>query len=210
MRVTVPVALLLAVLAGGVPLAARAAPPQADPDWPCHQRLVPELTGATYWNGPALPDAADWRHDKAVATVVLAVSPRDVPADEGEKTLTAFADKVPKARRATVYPKTFAGIVEEVNRQRGVVIARLKELAHRQREVGDLVSHATNELQAIPADVTDPDKRQQRTEIVQRRDYLIRSFEEVERTLRYTCEVPVDLEARLGTYARVLGERLGN
>ncbi|WP_049974667.1 hypothetical protein [Azospirillum sp. B4] len=206
MRILIALALMMAATP------ALAAPPggQPNPDWPCRQRLVPTLTGATYWNGPALPDHVDWRADKRVAAVVRDVAPRTVPVEDGEKALTRFADTVAKGQRAAVYPKVFAGIVEEVNSQRGDVITRIQELGHRQREMGELVSKATNELQAIPAETTDPDKQQQRAEIVQRRGYLIRNFEEVERTLRYTCEVPVDLEARLGTYARVLGDRLGS
>ncbi|MBB6253722.1 hypothetical protein [Nitrospirillum iridis] len=209
MRILIPMTavLLLATAAHAAPLAG---PDQANPDWPCKQRLVPRLTGATYWSGPPLPEHADWRADKRVAAVVQAVAPREVPADEGEKQLTRFADTVPKGQRAALYPKAFAGIVEEVNRQRGVVITHIQDLARRQRDIGDLVSKATNELQAIPPDTAAPDKQQQRAEIVERRGYLIRNFEEVERTLRYACEVPVDLEARLGGYARVLGDRLGS
>ncbi|TWB71959.1 hypothetical protein FBZ87_106203 [Nitrospirillum amazonense] len=206
MRLLLSLALILASTS------ALAAPPppagQANPDWPCHQRLVPQLTAATYWGGPPLPEHVDWRADRRVAAVVQATAPREIPADEGEKALTRFADKVPKGQRPTVYPKVFAGIVEEINSQRAGVITRIQDLAHRQRDMGDLVSKATTELQAIPAETTDPDKQQQRAEIVQRRGYLIRNFEEVERTLRYTCEVPVELEARLGTYARVLNDRL--
>ncbi|MDE1149910.1 MAG: hypothetical protein PW843_25445 [Azospirillaceae bacterium] len=197
--------LLTTLLAAGT---ARAQALQTDPDWPCHQRLVPQLTGATYWSGPALPDHADWRADKRVAPVVLAITPREVPAEDGAKDLARFADKVPKGRRAILYPKAFAGIVEEVNRQRTEVIDRIRDLARRQRDMGDLVSHATTELQALPADTADAAQQQQRAEIVQRRGYLIRNFEEVERTIRYSCEVPVDLEARLGSYARVLTDRL--
>ncbi|WP_145750507.1 hypothetical protein [Nitrospirillum amazonense] len=200
---------LTLILAAGTALAAPPPPAgQTDPDWPCHQRLVPQLTAATYWGGPPLPEHVDWRTDKRVAAVVQATAPREIPADEGEKALTRFADRVPKGQRTALYPKVFAGIVEEINSQRGGVITRIQELAHRQRDMGDLVSKATTELQAIPAETADPDKQQQRAEIVQRRGYLIRTFEEVERTLRYTCEVPVDLEARLGAYARVLTNRL--
>src|SRR4051812_12032042 len=45
-------------------LATVAAAP-ADPDWPCVQRLVPTLTAATLWAGPA--PKGDWHADKEVA-----------------------------------------------------------------------------------------------------------------------------------------------
>jgi hypothetical protein len=37
---------------------------------------------------------------------------------------------------------------------------------------------------------------------------VTRAFESTQRTMRYACEVPVQLEARLGRYARFLQARL--
>ena len=39
---------------------------------------------------------------------------------------------------------------------------------------------------------------------MQRRTFLIREYEEIERTIRYACEVPGALEARLGSFAQAL------
>jgi hypothetical protein len=43
---------------------------------------------------------------------------------------------------------------------------------------------------------------------VQRRDFVIRTFQETERTMRYACEVPVELEGRLGSFAKALEAKL--
>jgi hypothetical protein len=185
-----------------------AAAPTTDADWPCKQRLVPELTGATLWNGPPLPADGKWQSDKRVAAIVVAVSSRDLPIEEGRVQLGKFVDGVKPAERKTILPEVFAGIVDEVNRQRDAIITRIRELTHRQRDIGDVVSKVTTELQQIPEDAQGADA-QRREEIVQRRGYVIRAFEEAERTMRYACEAPVDLEARLGDYARLLQDRLG-
>ncbi len=38
-----------------------------DPDWPCVQRLMPEISAATVWGGPSLDDAAlAWRETPAI------------------------------------------------------------------------------------------------------------------------------------------------
>ena len=44
--------------------------------------------------------------------------------------------------------------------------------------------------------------------MAQRLAFVIREFEEAEQTLRYACEAPVALEARLGAYARALQKAL--
>jgi hypothetical protein len=180
--------------------AAAAAPPTQDPDWPCVQRLVPMLSAGSYWNGnpPAAND--DWHSHKAVAALVEEVAPRDAPADQGAAKLRAFAASLPPQERSTTLPLVFAGLVDETNRQRSEIIDSLRALSRRQRALGDIVARVTAELRALPADAA-ADKR---AEVVQRRDFLIRQFEEINRTTRYACEVPVQLGARLGTFAQAL------
>jgi len=202
--------LALALVAGAAAIAppALAAIPGADPDWPCQQRLVPELTGATLWNGPALPTDAKWQSDKRIAGLVTSVASRDLPIEEGEAQLGKFVDGIKPAERKTLVPEIFVGIVGEVNRQRSDIITRIRELTRRQKSVGDVVAKVTAELEQIPEDAQG-DEAKRRDEIVQRREYVIRMFDETERTMRYACEAPVNLEARLGDYARLLQAKLG-
>lgn len=179
----------------------------ADPDWPCQQRLVPELTAGTYWNGPAFPENVDWRADPKIAELVATAASRDVPADQGEARLTAFADTLPPDQRKAVLPELFAGLVDAINQQRHDVIVSLKELSRRQKSIGGLVDKVTDELRNAPL-AADTANAGQRDEIEQRRNFLIRTFQQTQRTIRYACQVPTDLEARLGSYARLLQAKL--
>ncbi|MFC7556923.1 hypothetical protein ACFQU7_39010 [Pseudoroseomonas wenyumeiae] len=56
LRSTVLPALLALGMALSAAAGARAAT-AADPDWPCVQRLVPNLTAAGVWSGPVPPRA---------------------------------------------------------------------------------------------------------------------------------------------------------
>lgn len=186
---------------------AQAAPPGTDPDWPCHQRLVPELTAATFWSGPPLSAKADWQANPKIAAEVAAVAPRDVAVDDAVASLNRFAAALKPAERKTLLPMLFLGIVDETNRQRSEIIDRIEELDRRQRGVGDTVAKITTELAAIPETAQGEDAKR-RDEIVQRRDFVIRTFQETERTMRYACDVPVELEARLGSFAKALEAKL--
>lgn len=194
--------------AAGLGLAAlalgAAGPPPGDPDWPCVQRLVPRLTAATIWGGH---DAAgDWRADPEVAAVVAAVAPRSVPAQDGARQVERLVAALPPAERPARSALLFAGLVEETNGQRAQVIDRLRATARRQRALTELTSKITAELRALPADAP----LAQREEVTSRRAFLIREYEDIERTVRYACEVPVRMEAKLGTLAQALQRGLAD
>jgi hypothetical protein len=196
--------LLVAALTGWASAATTAAP-ASDPDWPCVQRLVPNLTVGTYWTAVPVPRDADWRTNPAVAALVGRVAPRSVLTEQGVAALDAFAAGLPLDARAALLAETFAGLVDETNRQRGDVIERIKELTRRQRALGNLVAQISDELRAVPAEGADAARRD---EIVQRRALVIRGIEQTQQTMRYACDVPVQLEARLGAFARALQGKL--
>ncbi len=185
-----------------------AAPPAADPDWPCQQRLVPHLSPATYWTGPAPPAGVDWHADPKLSALIEAISPRDVPTEDGIAKLTAFAQSLPAAERAKSVSLAFTALVEQTNEERDGVIARLKSLGARQRSLATRIESDEAALQAIPADASG-DQAAERAGITERHDLLVRSYHDIGETIRYACQVPSDLDARLGAYARALQALLG-
>jgi hypothetical protein len=187
------------VLAG---VAARPAPPAQEPDWPCQQRLVPELAAAAYWNGPLPSGSGDWRADPAVAALVERIAPRRVSTEEGLAAIAAFARNLSGDRRRRL-ALVFVGLLQQSDRERAHLITELKEIGHRQRALAMLVGRLGTELDAIPANATG-EAAARRNDLQQRHDFTARSFEEIQRTIRYACDAPVALDARLGAWARAL------
>ncbi len=179
-------------------LLAAAGPPSKDADWPCVQRLVPTVTAGTFWAGPQ--PTGDWRGNPQVAALVAEVAPRSVPREAGVSRLEAFAADLPPPDRRELLPLVFAGLVDETNAERTQIIERLHAIARRQRGLTDVVGRVTAELRGLPADAPEA----KREEVADRRAFLIRDYESVERTIRYACETPVQLDARLGAFARAL------
>jgi hypothetical protein len=180
-----------------------------DPDWPCRQRLVSTLTAATFWSGPT-PDAdADWRADPAVAALVQRITPRNVPVAEGEKAIGAFLDGLAPEQRNREVPLAFAGLLDETNRERTDLISRIKQFTRRQRSLADLIERLTAELNGIPENAAGADA-ERRADLEQRRFFTTKAFQDAERTIRYACDAPVQLEARLGAYARRLQAALND
>jgi hypothetical protein len=197
------------VLALGLAFAAavnaHSAPPRApDADWPCQQRLVPKLTAATYWSGQALEGLDDWRADPQVADLVRRLAPRRVSTQEGLSEIAAFVRTISNDRPRR-FALVFRGLLEETDRERAGLIEELKEIGRRQHELADLVARLAAELNSIPPDAGG-EAAAKRIDLQQRHDFTARNFEEIQRTIRYACETPVELDALLGAWARALQE----
>jgi chromosome segregation ATPase len=163
---------------------------------------VPELAAANYWSTPTPADLGDWRADRAVADLVQRLAPRRVSTQEGLTEIAAFARTL-SSNRGRELALAFRGLLDESNSERARLIEELEEIGHRQRELADLVSRLATELRTIPANATG-DAAARRIDLEQRHDFTERNFEEIQRTIRYACEAPVALDARLGAWARAL------
>lgn len=191
---------LAAALLAPAPL--RAAPQPEAPDWPCVQRLVPELSPGTVWQGPPIDRALDeWRADPEVVELVNEIAPRRVPVETAEATAARFitADPAGQEQRASLL---FAGLFDTLNRERGEVITGLERLTRRQREFVRAIEADAARLRALQrSDAAEPAAVQELTDRV---NWQTRIFEERRRTIRYVCEVPVLIEKRLFVLGRAM------
>jgi hypothetical protein len=191
-------AAVLACSIGPVAAASR----NADPDWPCVQRLVPKLSPGLFWAGPGIDNAAEWRKEPDVVALVEKITSRKITADRGKEAIGAFVQGAGEDK-PRLLALAFAGLLEETNRQRSDLIERIQAFARRQRDLADIASRAGEELSKIPPDATG-DEAARRKDLEQRHQYVSLAFQESQRTVRYACEAPVQLESRLGEYARAL------
>jgi hypothetical protein len=193
----------LALLAAALPAPGYALPPgaQKNPDWPCQQPLLSTLSAASLWSAPK--PAGDWHADPKVSALVAQISPRDVSNEDGVAAIAAFMKGLTPDERATLPALAFAGLLDETNRERSEIIDRLEDFGQRQRNLAALVSRMTAEHDAVPADATGDDAKR-KLDLEQRLVYSTRAFQGLQSTIRYACEVPGALEARLGAYAQAL------
>jgi hypothetical protein len=140
----------------------------------------------------------DWRADAEVAELVLRLAPRHVTTEEGLVTIAAFIKSL-AGDRSHRLALVFRGLLAETDRERSDLIERLRQMGRRQRELVELIARLADELKSVPSGDTD-----KRVDLEQRHDFTARNFEEIQRTIRYVCETPVALDARLGAWARAL------
>ncbi|CDX13006.1 conserved exported hypothetical protein [Mesorhizobium plurifarium] len=195
--------LVVAILAPGT----NAGAATADPDWPCVQRKVPQLSLGQVWNGPDLPPSAkDWSDDASVSALVEDVAARRLPLGDAQKKIRDFAASLPAEQLATKMAMLMQGMFDHMDAERSHVIAGISRYAHRQLEMAaDLRKQASDvdTLRAKPD--ADPDEVERRTDQL---NFATRIFTERAQSLTYVCDVPTIIEQRLYQLAKTVSETL--
>ena len=193
-------------LAGLLGLCANATAAGPDPNWPCQQPLVQNMTAAMIWSGPPVDKIGDWRADPSVSALVERIAPRNVSAKDGEAAIQAFLKSLRGDRKKRI-TLAVAGLLDETNDQRSQVIDRLKDMAERQRSLSDLVNRLSLQVGTLPPD-EQRNPSPEHKELVDRWTFTTQAYTQMQQTMRYACEIPGRIDSRMGAYARALAAGL--
>ena len=196
--------LTLGVAMGATTVATPAPPASRDPDWPCQQIKVPQLSLAAAWSGPALDRQQDgWRQDPQVVDLVQELAQRRVPIEQAQDKIRAFVaqaatDKQPKLL------ELLAGLFSVLNDERSTVIAGLDRFGARQKELASELRDDNERLRVMQADPAA--KASDVEQMAQRVTWEARVFQDRRQALSYACDVPGKIEQRLFALARIIRE----
>ncbi|MGE4562567.1 MAG: hypothetical protein AAEC10_06500 [Rhodospirillales bacterium] len=181
---------------------------QVDPDWPCIQRYVPEISAATIWGGPPVHNFQGvWSERPRIHDLVAGLTARRTGPEQAERDITTFAGTLPGGEKKAVLTSLFAGVLEAVNDKRRVMIKRIREYARQQRVRVDRIEIKLIEFDRIKEN-TSPVDRAKAEELRQELEMATRIFEDRERSISALCELPVKLESTLGALTRVISSHL--
>ncbi|WP_245483350.1 hypothetical protein [Mesorhizobium sp. M7A.F.Ca.US.002.01.1.1] len=184
-----------------------AAAANTDPDWPCMQRKVPQLSLGQIWNGPELPATAkDWAKDPGVSALVDAVAARRTPIAQAQKEIKDFATSLPPEQVATKMTMLVQGMFDHMDAERSLVISGISRYAHKQLEMAAQLRKEASEVDALRAKAdADPDEVERRTDQL---NFATRIFNERVQSLTYVCDVPTIIEQRLYQLSKTVSETL--
>jgi hypothetical protein len=195
----------LAVLLVTVPALAQ---PQNDPDWPCIQRLVPELAPAALWPRAELPPVeGDWRADPQIGRLASTLVDRDTPLENAAGLMEELVADAPPERATERLGGLFQAVLDTANAERDRMIEGIKRFARRQRDLAARITADTSRLRDLEAQATGP-ALGEAAEIRERRDWDTRVYDERERAMALLCEQPVFVDQRVYAAARLIAERL--
>jgi hypothetical protein len=194
---------LLASVAVSPVVAVAAAP--VDPDWPCIQRLVPELTASQLWAGPALESTTESADSPGLAGLAHELASRATPLEQAEQAINRFAgDLAPQARSAQL-TLLFHEVLELINQERGQIIAGIKRYTRKQRRLADKIAQDSRQIGNLQPG-TVPDAQTQ--ELLNAKQWDVRVYEDRQHVLRQICEQPVLLDQRAFALSRAMQARL--
>ena len=197
------ISLVSALLIPGQSLAAA----NTDPDWPCVQRKVPELSVAQVWTaGELAPGAGDWKKDDALARLVATISARKTPLEDAQKQIEDYAAGLAPAQAKEKLEQMFQGVFDTLNGERKQVIAGIARYAGKQRDMAADVRKSASEVDRLRRQ---PDVDQ--AELAKRSDQLAwetRIFQERVHSLTFVCEVPTIIEQRLYSLSKIIAQAM--
>nr|WP_294506747.1 hypothetical protein [uncultured Rhodopila sp.] len=198
MKLIAPIIALLA----GCATAATAAPRNSDPDWPCQQVKVAELSVAAFWSGPAVePATSGWQTNDAVAALVAAVTQRRLPMEAATQRIATFARDAGEERDRTM-PLVFAGVFDVLNREREKVIGGLDRFGQRQKTLAEGLRQDGEALRSAQT-ATPPDDAKV-SELTQRLLWDQQFFDARRQSLSFACDLPTIIEQRLYGLAQAI------
>ena len=125
--------LAAALLAAGSPDAAATG---EDPDWPCVQRLVPEIAPAVVWAGPPIESVDGAAANPLVEELATELAARRVSIEEATAQVEQFAGTLADEQKNEQLTGLFARTLEIINNDRSSIIQGIKKYARGQRALG--------------------------------------------------------------------------
>jgi hypothetical protein len=191
--------MLAAFVLALLPLGARPtlAQPAVDPDWPCQQRFVPEISSGQVWAvEPRLDQVqGDWRQDPPIAALAAKLASRDTPLDQAGADARAFIESLPEAGRQNGAALLFKGELETINGERDELLRGIRRFAQGQQKLAKRIS-GESVVAATP-------------EAADRRHWDMRIYDDRQHSLYQLCNQPVLLEQRAFQLGRSIQGLIG-
>jgi hypothetical protein len=202
-RLIIVACLAALAAAPGAALAAGAEPTESD--WPCIQRLVPQLAVSQMWAGPIPESGGDASPGGEVAQLAHQLASRSMPLAEAEAAIDRFADSLAPDERNPELARLFEDVLQLINQERSQVIAGIKRYTRKQQHLAEKIAQDSQKLADLQPGTT-PDAPTQ--ELLEARQWDLRVFEDRRRVLTQVCEQPVLLEQRAFSLSRAMQARL--
>jgi hypothetical protein len=190
---------ILAASVLGMTAPAFAAADPNNPDWPCVQKKVENLSPTAIWAGPPIDNVKDWARDEKVAALVRTLAARKVPIDKATAAVKEYAASIPEADRNAALTKVFTGLFETVNGQRRSVVNGIEKFQRAQKARAEELEKQGVDIAKLSEGglVVDDTSGGEPSKEEQEQYWASRIFQERQQSIPIACELPAVFETRL-------------
>ena len=211
MRQTLQLALVAAASVFALSGSALAAADPNNPDWPCVQKKVENLSTSAIWDGPALDAHKDWFNTPKIPALVKKLASRRVPIEKATAAIDNFAASVPEADRDAQLSKLFLGLFDTVNNQRRAILNGIEKYQRSQKARAEELEEQGVDLARLKGDiVVDDTAAVPESEEEQKLYWAGRIFQERQANIPIACELPAVLEERLFELTRHIRSKMSS
>lgn len=172
----------------------------SDPDWPCIQRKVENLSSGLMWPHPVTPAPLTPEAEELAAVLAL----RRVSLEEAEAHIRTFLEQ--QAADEQLLGNVFHAVFDKLSADRLRLIGGIARYSRSQIELSQKIEAERNEMAKLNAEKTPDFDRIDKLE--EEMDWNERIFLDRSRALTYVCETPVLLEKRVYAVAQLLLKHL--
>lgn len=171
------------------------------PDWPCVQRLIPELAWGTLWPGPSLDDLEQsWWEDEEIGRGVRQATSQTVDNEQALGYVRTLVNEIGNDdQRLTLL---FSGVFEQINNQRSRVIESIRSASRAQVARLEQINELVNELETTRD--TDTAQHSEIAQLEEQLHWQRRIFQRRQQALPALCEKPYLLEEQLARMVRLI------
>lgn len=175
---------------------------EKNPDWPCIQVYIEELSWGSIWTGPPLDEkSSKWIDDEKLNTFAEKLMKRNTKEKEGVKELRKYIKKNKSPEQLT---KLFHALFDTTNNTWKKRNIKLLNFGKRQRLTSEKISTKLGKIKKLSKDYESNKDEIQKLE--QENFWDVRRFEDRRSLSDSLCEQPRFYEKRLGIYSGIILE----
>ena len=177
---------------------------EKNPDWPCIQVLLEELSWGSIWTGPPLDErTTKWKENEELRLLAIKIMDRKTKEEDGITELKKFMKKNNSPEDLTFLFHALFDKTNEIWKNR---TQKLKNFGKKQRLTSEKIARKLEKSKIL---LENPEaNKEEITRLEQEKFWVIRKFEDRRMQSDYLCEQPRFYEKRLGVYSKIISEKL--
>ena len=177
---------------------------EKNPDWPCIQVLLEELSWGSIWTGPPLDErTTKWKENEELRLLAIKIMDRKTKEEDGITELKKFTKKNNSPEDLTFLFHALFDKTNEIWKNR---TQKLKNFGKKQRLTSEKIAKKLEKSKIL---LENPEaNKEEITRLEQEKFWDIRKFEDRRMQSDYLCEQPRFYEKRLGVYSKIISEKL--